>query len=531
MKTGMPATPRPLLFLLYVFFPLVLPPVLHAQTPSELRQFLEGLDAGAPARYDGARLHQPQLVSDFYRNNQHQPVWLAEGQATKNLNQLVSAVESSAAHGLLPQVYHQGLLSDTDAAPLARELLATDAFLTQALHRQNGVIDPATIDPDWFLKRDTIDPVELLQKALADGRITESLNQLWPRHSEYQALLNKRAELSQLPEAETATVTGGPALKPGMNDPRIVQLKTRLLGPGDYSPVYDKPLQEAVTAFQAAAGLDADAVVGTATLERMNATHFSWIDKIDANLERWRWLPDTLPPTYLRVNIAAFTLRAIRDGQDDYRMNVIVGKPYRKTPVFAEPMRYFVYNPYWNVPASIATKDKLPLLKKDAGQLESLGYEARASDATDFVGVSQIDWQPVTSRTFNYVLRQKPGSTNALGRIKFMLPNTHSVYLHDTPDHSLFQKQERGFSSGCVRLSDPLGLARWVLAYDGQPATPETIQQIIDSRETQTVNLRKPLPVYIVYLTAFVDDDSHVVFRRDLYQRDQAIVDLLRQVN
>lgn len=112
-----------------------------------------------------------------------------------------------------------------------------------------------------------------------------------------------------------------------------------------------------------------------------------------------------------------------------------------------------------------------------------------------------------------------------------MLPNTHSVYLHDTPDHSLFQKQERGFSSGCVRLSDPLGLARWVLAYDGQPATPETIQQIIDSRETQTVNLRKPLPVYIVYLTAFVDDDSHVVFRRDLYQRDQAIVDLLRQVN
>lgn len=210
-------------------------------------------------------------------------------------------------------------------------------------------------------------------------------------------------------------------------------------------------------------------------------------------------------------------------------MKVIVGKPYRRTPVFSETMKYFVYNPYWNVPPSIATKDKLPLLRKDAGALESIGYEVKVPHQSQFVGVSQVDWSSVTPRSFNYVLRQQPGPKNALGSVKFMLPNPYAVYLHDTPDHNLFQKQERGFSSGCVRLSDPLGLAYWVLDTDGQSMTRQDIQLQVDSRETKTVYLKKPIPVYIVYLTAFVDESGEVVFRRDLYQRDQPIVNQLRQ--
>ncbi|WP_290581392.1 murein L,D-transpeptidase [Ketobacter sp.] len=501
----------------------------RADTSVELRQYLESLDAGSPAIVADQRLLAAKELQRFYRQRQHQAVWVDNEVSEQLVADLIAAIESSGQHGFLPDNYHLALLQREGLHPLARELLATDAFLAQARHRQNGVLDPKTIDPEWSLSRETRDPVGLLNEALAQGQIQATLNGLWPIHQEYQALLDKRAQLLAMQDTETAEVPPGPALKPGMQGERVTLLKQRLLGPGEYSDAFDATLEASVRAFQAAAGLDVDGVVGAATLERLNASHFSWIDRVDANLERWRWLPDVLPETYLRVNIAAFSLRAIRNNKDDYRMNVIVGKPFRRTPVFSESMKYFVYNPYWNVPPSIATKDKLPLLRKDAGALESIGYEVKVPHQSQFIGVSQVDWTGVTPRNFNYVLRQQPGPKNALGSLKFMLPNPYAVYLHDTPDHNLFQKQERGFSSGCVRLSDPLGLAYWVLNTDGQSQSRQDIQQQIDSRETRTVYLKKPIPVYIVYLTAFVDENGEVVFRRDLYQRDQPIVRQLRQ--
>lgn len=302
-----------------------------------------------------------------------------------------------------------------------------------------------------------------------------------------------------------------------------------MLGPGQYSSVYDDDLHGAVIAFQRSAGLQPDGIVGEATLEILNATRVSWIDRIDANLERWRWLPHEQPETYLRVNIAAYTLRAIDQGETVLAMNVIVGKPYRRTPVFSESTKYLVLNPYWYVPSFIAIEDKLSLLKENSTDLAKKGYEAKKPGADGFVSVDSIDWSRLTRTNFSYLLRQRPGTHNALGRIKFMLPNPFSVYLHDTPNRELFAKQERNFSSGCIRLEHPVELAEWLLGRENHPDRWR-IEKRLAAGETQTLYLSSPMPTYIVYFSAFTADDGDVVFRRDIYDRDQVLVQALRNI-
>lgn len=208
-------------------------------------------------------------------------------------------------------------------------------------------------------------------------------------------------------------------------------------------------------------------------------------------------------------------------------MNVIVGQPYRRTPVFTETIKYMVLNPYWNVPFSIATKDKLPLLQMDAAAEAQKGYETRPQGSDVFVPVNAIDWAPVTRRGFNYLLRQKPGPQNALGRIKFMMPNPYAVYLHDTPSRELFARQERGFSSGCIRLEQPLALAEWLLGREGH-LRAGSVEALLAREETVTISLKEPVPTYLVYFTAFATDDGDVAFRRDIYGRDRVLVDALR---
>ena len=500
-----------------------------AVQPENIRNFTEGLGDQATPFEKTHRLGSSAALRTFYRQNRHQPIWNTGKGRQQNYQQLLRAIETSETHGFNPERYHLKALKDSQTSAFAREILATDAFLTQARHRRIGAVSPQSIDPDWHLKTDEINAVALLEQATMDGNILRHLDGLWPKSGDYRALVSKRAELLAAPSISSVTVPSGAVLKPGQSDPRITLLKARLFGTGDYSPLYDDELLAAVRAFQFSAGLEDDGMVGPATLEWLNVVHFSWIDRIDANLERWRWLPDEIPDTHLRVNIAAFQLRAIRQGEDSLAMKVIVGRPYRRTPVFTETMKYLVYNPYWNVPYSIATKDKLPLLQKDPAALEAQGYEVRPALADSFQSVRSVDWNQVTPRQFTYLLRQKPGPRNALGQIKFMLPNPFSIYLHDTPDHSLFKKQERSFSSGCIRLSDPLGLAEWVLQNDGQRATPDSLRQQLEGGATQTVYLNRPLPVLIVYFTAFADAQNEIIFRRDLYERDTAIVKELRQ--
>lgn len=526
------ARSRSIAVLVIVSMPLValaVPP----DASGRIRSFLEGLDAGDAPVIAGRNLLQPDVLSDVYRTRNHEPIWLDGAPLEKEVAALLAAIGESVGHGFSAERYHRSAIerlmnARDETASLALELLLTDAFLSQALHRGRGAIFPPNLDAEWQLPQAEIDAGQLLLETARRRRPVErELALLWPPSDEYARLLERRSEIVASGDEITAQVASGPLLKPGQSDDRVILLKHRLMGPGDYTPIYDDDLRREVAAFQLASGLEPDGIIGENTLEVLNANRVSWIDRIDANLERWRWLPRETPDVYIRVNIAAYTLRVIEDGRVALAMNVIVGQPYRRTPVFTETIKYLVLNPFWNVPYSIATKDKLPLLQANATTEASKGYEAKPQGSDVFVPVDAIDWQGVSRRSFNYLLRQRPGPQNALGRIKFMLPNPHAVYLHDTPSRELFARQERSFSSGCVRLEQPMALAEWLLERDRHPDA-NRLDALLSSGETHTLHLRKPVPTYIVYFTAFVQDDGDVAFRRDIYGRDRILIESLR---
>jgi murein L,D-transpeptidase YcbB/YkuD len=315
-----------------------------------------------------------------------------------------------------------------------------------------------------------------------------------------------------------------------MADPRVPAIRARLsLTDGASSQVaateaqvYDNALVEAVKRFQGRQGLDVDGVIGSTTIVGMNVSVHERVNSIILAMERLRWMSEDLGQQYLIVNIAGFELRRINAGKVEERMAVVVGKPYHRTPVFSDRIRFLEFNPYWNVPPDIAVKEELPALRRNPAGLSAQGFEVvRGNQVSD---PSSVDWSSVGPGHFPYQLRQRPGPNNALGRVKFMFPNPHNVYLHDSPAQSLFGRSVRAFSHGCIRLSRPLELAEQVLRVGGvQGWTKDRIDNVVASSKTTVVNLREPLPVHITYLTAWAEDGVEN-FRQDIYGHDAKLL-------
>jgi murein L,D-transpeptidase YcbB/YkuD len=317
--------------------------------------------------------------------------------------------------------------------------------------------------------------------------------------------------------------------------PRVAALAARLVASGELDmhdgDVFDAPLADAVRRYQTRHGLTADAVVGQATLASLNAPIQARIDRLIVNLERWRWLPETLGERYIIVNIAGFKLDLVEDGEAALSMRVVVGTPFRRTPVFSERISYLVLNPSWHVPHRIAITDKLPLIKANPDYLAQQNYALLQGWGADerVIDPATVDWPAVTRNDFPYRLRQAPGPFNALGRVKFMFPNKFSVYLHDTPARELFGRDARAFSSGCIRLERPLDLAETLLA--AEPGWSRTaIDAALATGREQTVRLGRPVPVHLLYWTAWVDPaDGTLNFRDDIYGRDTRVLAALRE--
>jgi len=287
---------------------------------------------------------------------------------------------------------------------------------------------------------------------------------------------------------------------------------------------FSPDLEAAVKRFQARHGLDEDGIVGAATMRALNVSAAARVRQIRLNMERWRWLPQDLGARHLIVNIAGFALRLVDHEQEIMRMRVVAGQPYRQTPVFSDTISYLVLNPYWHVPHRIAVEDKLPLIKQNPDYLAQQHMTLLRGWGADaqVIDPATVDWSAVTADNFPYRLRQDPGPQNALGRVKFMFPNRHNVYLHDTPSRSLFTRAERSFSSGCIRLERPLALARYLLA-DQSAWTAARIQQVLDTNVERTVPLKQKVPVHLQYWTAWAERDGTVHFRRDVYERDASL--------
>ncbi|MDH5553504.1 MAG: L,D-transpeptidase family protein, partial [Nitrosomonas sp.] len=284
------------------------------------------------------------------------------------------------------------------------------------------------------------------------------------------------------------------------------------------SHYYDDELVAAIKAFQAQHGLNTDGIIGKNTLKALNTTLEWKIRQLRINMERLRWLPRDLGERYLLVNLAGFWLAAAEQGEHVLNMRIIVGRDYRSTPSFSSHVSHMILNPYWNIPASIARKDLLPKQQKDPDFFASANIKVYSSYNYDVEALdpATIDWMEI-KKGFSYILRQDPGENNALGTIKFMFPNDFNIYLHDTPSKALFQKDIRAFSSGCIRLELPLKLAAFAL---NDPTVSTEFVDALASGKTTTMNLSRRLPIYLVYMTTWVDDLNKVHFSPDTYGRD-----------
>jgi murein L,D-transpeptidase YcbB/YkuD len=480
-----------------------------------------------------------QRLRPFYRNRGYRPAWVGEEGLLPEADDLVAALRKADSQGLVPADYHLpqilSRLPDATADGLAElDLLLTDAFLLYCIDVRSGRADPRDADPEWFVFADRIDHLAALENAIASHKIDRVLGVLHPRAPEYQRLqqalqryrkIAARGEWPQLPK--------GKALKKGARGPAVAKLRERLRLSGDLQDeasrdVFDTALEAAVRRFQVRHGLQADGIVGRKTRTTLNVPVAKRIQQIILNMERWRWMPRELGRRYILVNMAGFELHAVEHGESVLHMRVIVGRAYRRTPAFSESLTYLVFNPYWNVPPSVAVLDILPKLREQADYLQEqkIRVFSNWSAGAAEVDPQEIDWSQADARRFPYKLRQDPGPKNALGRVKFMLPNRFNVYLHDTPNRKLFNRIVRTFSAGCIRLERPLDLAHYALMADPR-WTPARIRATVRKGKRQVVALPEPIPVYLVYWTAWVDDAGTVHFRRDVYSRDRLLQEAL----
>ncbi len=480
-------------------------------------------------------------VSRFYFHRDNEFAWLEDQGLNNNGKELVEQLRLSWKEGLPSEVYNlpeiqteltklktEGNFSLTELHNL--DILLSRAYINYASDLAYGRVDPKKLDVDWQGYPHKLRIEEYLEKAIAENNIAQSLQQLLPVHEQYHRLKNSYLHLLELNAAAAWPLPGYlQVLKQNANSPEVVDLKRFLAATGDlytsdslyvHSTEFDTRLEFAVKNFQNRHGLKADGIVGKKTLAEMNKPLSYRIDQIRLNMDRLRRLPDDVYNRDVLVNVPDFTLQYFENGRLIQKMNVVVGKIKKYTPLLKDTITYIVFNPTWNVPRSIATEEMLPRIKTDSTYLSRNNYMLlRGSYAsTDVVDPKTVNWSHISADNFPFSIVQKPGRTNALGTIKFMLPNNYSIYLHDTPANYLFDKTQRDFSHGCIRLEKPVKLAEEIL--DGQ-MTPEEIRHELILRETESVVLDHPVAVHIIYQTAWVDDSGKLQFREDIYGFDE----------
>ncbi len=414
------------------------------------------------------------------------------------------------------------------------DLLLTDAFLLLGTHLAGGRIDPVTFDPEWHPARRDFDILPVLRTAIEDEQINRSLHTLLPHHSEYHRLRELLGRYRTImSNGGWPVVPDGPTMRKGDTGERVTALRERLYLAGDLDKgtiddeaVFEETLEEAVMRFQGRHGIAADGLVGKETFAQLNTSIEQRMQQVIINMERWRWLPEKLGDRYIRVNIANFELDVIEDNESILNMRVIVGRHYRRTPVFTGRMTYLVFSPFWNIPPGMTANDVLPQVRRDIDYLAKNNirvFQGWGGDAQE-IDPATVDWSTITPRNNPYRFRQDPGPNNSLGLVKFMFPNRFNVYLHDTPARELFARVQRDFSSGCIRVEKPIELTQYLLA-DRPEWTRQTIEAAMNRGSERTVTLNRPIAVHILYWTAWAEEDGTVHFRRDIYNRDERLME------
>ena len=489
-----------------------------------------------------ATIASKQWLPELYEHSGFRQIW----QDPQNVKDLLDDIGKIEEDGLNPEDYHLSQLlvlklrldesKSPDPSLLADyDILLTDSLVRLCYHMQFGKVDPESLDPAWNMTRivRNQNPVGAIEKRFQTATLARGLENIRPKIEYYQLLKLTLKKYRALQDAGGwETVAEGPLLKPGMSDPRIHQLRKRLSITGELegkdtdSDYFDENLKAAVMRFQSKHRLEADGAVGKNTYAALNISVKKKIDQIRVNLERARWGFHKLPSEFIVVDIAGFQAYHLKDAVETWSSKVQVGKPFRKTPVFKSKIKYIVFNPTWTVPPTILEKDILPKLKKSTDYLRKMKISV-IDRKGKIVDPDSVNWSKY-SKKVPYTLRQEPGPHNALGRMKFIFPNKYFIYLHDTPSRSLFERKDRAFSSGCIRVEKDIELAELLLD-DPAKWNRASIQELFDTNETQRVNLPKPMPVMLLYLTISFDENDNYIFKKDVYDRDRQVLDGLNE--
>jgi murein L,D-transpeptidase YcbB/YkuD len=506
-------------------------PVGFAFPSPQQKAVSDVLDA-TPASEDPVDAVVLEGVTKAYEARHYSLLWLGGHNITMQMTELRGAMDRAADFGLDPASYQTPALTKALTGDRV-QLAAADVEFSRAVARFVTHIASGRIRPIDISKLITLEP-ERPDVGAALSRLSESTNvaadlaSYEPPHPDYQALKIALAKLRALPsEPAQIDIPEGKSLKPGQMDARVPLLRARLrirITPGTAPKLYDDALVTAVKLVQADAGLPDDGILGPRTIAVLKGrSREDEISSIAANLERWRWMPRDLGAFHVIVNVPEFMVRVVENGSVVHETRVVVGKPTNRTPTFSNAISYLIVNPYWNVPTSIVSKEMLPEIQADPyGYFARQGYQVftRIGGRMRQIDPSYVNWYGINPRSIQ--IRQIPGDANALGRIKFMFPNQHSVYLHDTPSKRLFQRDVRALSHGCVRVENPLDFADALLRR-AAPAWNSTRLQKLYGGPERRVDLDTPVPVHLTYFTAFAEPDGTVRHFDDVYGYDGAM--------
>ena len=526
--------------LLIVFLILAGSTGLQASDTSKTQQDIEQLLGTDGLTIRGVDILTEGLILDTYEDHAFAPYWTD----ADKIRELMLLINSAADHGLKPSDYNIEVLNQVlklrQEQPSAEIEAEADILLTESLfrygyHRRFGKVKANAMDPNINFRRQHFHqqaPSKTLEQALESSSLADFVETVAPTGPVYRQLQGKMKFYRDIAaKGGWPTIPDGPTLHPGDNDARVALVRKRLATSGHIAndsgagaSSYDAVLKEAVKAFQVRHQLDADGVAGKQTFTAMNVPVEHRIDQIRLSLERLRWVKEEAVDTMVVVNIAGFRAVFFRDGAIEWETRVMVGKNYRKTPIFRGDIAYLEFNPTWTIPPGILRNDTLPAIRKDPNYLASKNIQVIDKNGK-IIDPSTVDWTK-HQRSAPYTFRQTPGPHNSLGMVKFIFPNGHFVFLHDTPHRELFSQTERNFSSGCIRVQNPFDLAELVLN-DPVKYNRSELDAIVASRKTQRVHLKPKVPVIILYITASIGADGEVRFYKDIYNRDQKVLDAL----
>ncbi|WP_339758745.1 L,D-transpeptidase family protein [Algoriphagus aquimarinus] len=496
-----------------------------------------------------ANSNYSEEIQSFYAGREYMEVWLFNGTLSKTGKEMLAQIENSKYDGLQPEDYNLAKIYELSSnqekenkkfrnlsseEKVNLELLLTDSFFNLAHDLEKGKVNPSSLDPNWkFEEKETdVNYTGLLEKVANGSSVEKTLASLYPNSDLYAHGREAIEELYKIQKNDTLTwdfakVDG--AIKVGEKHEAIPALRKRLifwdvLKPYETSDpsLFDSTMFAGLQKYQESNGMNPDGVIGSLVAESLNNSPQNLIDIASINMERLRWMPKMdWNQEMVLVNIANYQLDYMNNSDTAFTAKVIVGKEYNESPTFTAPMSYIVFSPYWNIPESITNDEIIPSVQKNPNYLSQKNMEV-VDGSGEVVKASQVN----LSKETGYRVRQKPGGDNSLGLVKFMFPNDYNIYIHDTPARSLFDRETRALSHGCIRIQNPDQFAKILL--NDKSWDDEKIQKAMNQTNEEVVKLDREIPVVLVYMTFWADKKGKANFRSDVYERDQSLLKALR---